>query len=231
MSSAGGEQTMMETKVTNSANVAAAIQRWQHWPASSISHHGEQCCRIAREWVLGMDRSQLNGGHAVTGPRWLRNKFKWGPSRWPIYWCEAVGEKTLDCGALASLAHEIFLSRGVRSYPAQFILQFSDRDTCHWQKNWGDKQCVVNWIDSELIYHEGCAVAVRDQEIKLWDASASWWVNPRQVSGYHGLLAVRFFAPPAEANSVFKWGQHSLTPNLWESLTNVAVPAARPASA
>jgi len=206
------------------------MERWRDFPHSTIAHHGGRCCQVARAWLLGMDRSQLGGGAAVTGPRWLRGKFKWGPSRWPIYWCEAVGEKTLDCGALAALAQEVFTGRGVRSFPAQFILQFSDRDTCHWQKNWGDKECTVNWIDDELIYHEGCAVVVREGEVKFWDATASWWVNPRQVSGYHGLLAVRFFAPPAASREVFRWGRHALSPNQWQRLESLSAEAPPPAA-
>lgn len=230
MSSAGGEQTMIEINETSFADVAAAIGRWQHSPASSISHHGEQCCRIAREWVLAMDRSQLNGAPSLTGPRWLRQKYKWGPSRWPIHWCEAVGKKTLDCGALAALAHEVFLARGVKSYPAQFIQQFSDRDTCHWQRNWDGEQCSANWIEDELIYHEGCAVVVSGQEIKFWDSTASWWFNPRHVGNYHGLLAVRLFAPPAESHEDFRWGLHTVAPNQWQRLGKVYAVAARPAS-
>jgi hypothetical protein len=212
---------MIELNENVGVDLDGACARWQDFPASTIAHHGEACCRIAREWLLGMDRSQLNGSAAVTGPRWLRHKYKWGPSRWPIHWCEAVGEKTLDCGALAALAHELFVGRGVRSYPAQFIQQFSDRDTCHWLRNWGDKECTVNWIEDELIYHEGCAVVVGDRELKFWDATASWWVNPRQVGGYHGLLAVRFFAPPADAHASFKWGWHTLAPNRWQKLDRI----------
>lgn len=221
---------MGETNGNCSLDLAAAMERWRNFPPSTIAHHGGRCCQLARAWLLGMDRSQLNGAAAVTGPRWLRSKFKWGPSRWPIYWCEAVGEKTLDCGALAALAQEVFVGRGVRSFPAQFILQFSDRDTCHWQKNWGDKECTVNWIDDELIYHEGCAVVAREGEVKFWDATASWWVNPRQVGGYHGLLAVRFFAPAADSRERFRWGTHPLSPNPWQRLEAVSAETTPPAA-
>jgi hypothetical protein len=222
--------TMIETTGTEFVNVDAAIGRWQCFPASSLSHHGGRCCEIAREWVLAMDRSQLNGAPALTGPRWLRNKYTWGPSRWPNHWCEAVGEKTLDCGALAALTHEIFTARGVRSYPAQFIQQYSSEDTCHWNQKWGDKQCTVNWIEDELIYHEGCAVVVSGREVKLWDATASWWLNPRRVGGYGGLLAARIITPPADSGEVFKWGRHALAANRWQKVEQ-APEAAEAASA
>jgi hypothetical protein len=198
-------------------NVTAAVERWEDFPASGLSHHGEQCCRVARAWVLANDCSQLNGAAALTGPRWLRHKYTWGPSRWPIYWCEAVKEKTLDCGALAALAQEVFTARGVKSFPAQFIQQFSAEATCHWHKKWEDKECTVKWIDDDLIYHEGCAVVSGEGQVKLWDASAGWWLNPRQVGGYGGVLAVRFFTPPGEPG-VYAWGSHALAPNSWQKL-------------
>jgi hypothetical protein len=221
---------MIEINETDFVDAGAAIERWQHFPASNLSHHGGLCCRLAREWVLAMDRSQQAGAPALTGPRWLRHKYTWGPSRWPMHWCEAVGEKTLDCGALAALAQEVFAARGVRSYPAQFIQQFTAEATCHWHQKWGDEQCTVNWIEDELIYHEGCAVVVRGREVKLWDASAGWWLNPRQVGGYGGLLAVRLFAPPAESGEGFRWGRHDLAPNRWQRVERARADAARPAS-
>lgn len=218
---------MIEIKETDSAGVGAAIERWQRFPASSLSHHAARCCEIAREWVLAMDRSQLNGAPALTGPRWLRHKYTWGPSRWPIHWCEAVSEKTLDCGALASLAHEVLTARGVRSFPAQFIQQFTPEATCHWREKWGGERCTVNWIEDELIYHEGCAVVVAGREVKLWDASAGWWLNPRQTGGYGGLLAVRLITPPADTSEVFTWGRHAILPNHWQRVERVCADAAR----
>jgi hypothetical protein len=211
-------------------NVAAATARWQEFPASGLSHHGEQCCRVARAWVLANDCSQLNGAASLTGPRWLRHKYVWGPSRWPLHWCEAVREKTLDCGALAALAHEVFTARGVRSFPAQFIQQFSTEATSHWRKKWEDATCTLNWIEEELIYHEGCAVVSGERELKLWDASAGWWINPRQVGGYGGLLALRVFTPPADSHA-YTWGHHTVAPNQWQRLERVSADAALKARA
>ena len=49
------------------------------------------------------------GGDKLTGPRWMREHSKWGPSAWPIHWCEAVdadvqgvqgcqaGQEVVDC--------------------------------------------------------------------------------------------------------------------------------------
>ena len=208
----------IEFNETDFADTQAAMQHWQHFPASTISHHGGQCCQIAREWILSTDYSQLNAGHPLTGPRWLRLKYTWGPSTWPIYWCEAVERKTLDCGVLAALALEVFAARGVKSYPAQFIQQYTDDATRQWTKRWHDKNAPVYWIKEDLIYHEGCAVVVRDNEIRLWDPSAGWWVNPKQAGGYGGLLALRVFAAQVNTPSELIWGTQRIRPNQWQKI-------------
>src|SRR5205814_2473594 len=153
---------------------------WQSVPPSTISHHGKGCCETARHWLLAMDFSQLNGASRLIGPRWLRRKFKWGPSPWPIHWCEVVRRNTIDCGALAALSHQLFVGRRVRSYPAQFILQFTDAAARQWLANWSRNGDGLLWIHNGLVYHEGCAVVPLGHEIKLWDATATWWIDPRQ---------------------------------------------------
>jgi len=135
-----------------------------------------------------------------------------------MHWCEAVQEKTLDCGALGALSHELYVARGVRSFPAQFILEFNDVSTRHWVETWGAAGSCAPWISEGLIYHEGCAVAVSENEIKLWDATATWWINPKQFGGYAGLLAVRVFDNQAETPSVFTWGEHRIPANTWHKV-------------
>lgn len=227
----GDKKRIFDAEQTAGFDLDAGIARWQHFPASTISHHGEPCCEIAREWIIGTDFSQLNTGAPLTGPRWLRKKFKWGPSQWPIHWCEAVQQKTLDCGALAALSHELFLARGVRSFAAQFILEFNDVSTRHWSETWSAAGGCVPWISDGLIYHEGCAVAASDNEIKLWDATATWWMNPKQFGGYAGLLAVRVLETPAAMANVFTWGEHRLPANTWHKIERAKPDFAAPAPA
>jgi hypothetical protein len=200
------------------ADTGAAMQEWQHLLPSVISHHGGQCCRIAREWVLSTDYSQLNAGNSLTGPRWLRQKYNWGPSSWPIHWCEAVEQKSLDCGALAAMAQEVFVSRGVRNYPAQLIQQYTEVATRQWHKKWVNDEISTHWIKQDLIYHEACAVVVKDNEIKLWDPSAGWWIKPEESRGYGGLLAIRVFTTQAEPHINFRLGAHDIAPNVWQKI-------------
>ena len=212
---------LIEVNETDFVDASAAMEKWQHFPTSVISHHGKACCRIAREWFLAMDYSLLNAGNPLTGPRWLRHKYKWGPSAWPIHWCEAVGQKTLDCGALAALAHEIFINRGVTSFPVQLIHQYSEDAARQWYAGWHGNEGSVHWIKEDLIYHEGCAVVVRDNEIKVWDSTASWWINPKQFGGYGGVVVLRVFAGSAGHNgssAALSWGTHRIVPNQWQKI-------------
>ncbi|MDQ3816510.1 MAG: hypothetical protein M3362_02315 [Acidobacteriota bacterium] len=216
MSLAGAK--LIELNEAAFVDLDGAIERWQHFPPSSISHHGRRCCRVAREWIFSTDYSQLNGENFLAGPRWLRHKFTWGPSPWPIRWCELVERKTLDCGALAALALEVFAARGVRSFPAQFIQRFSENATQHWTCKWRDEGNSVHWVKEDLIYHEGCAIIVRDNEIKIWDSSAGWWVNTNQRGGYGSLLALRVFATQSDAPAELLWGGQRIRPNEWQRI-------------
>jgi hypothetical protein len=193
--------------------------RWEHFPFSSLSHHNEACCEVAREWVLANDFAQLNGGDLLSGPRWLRRKYEWGPSAWPMHWCDVVERKVIDCGAHAALAHEAFAARGVTAFRAQFVQRYSADATDQWRKKWGDEQVSDHWLSDDVIYHEGNALLVGEDEVKLWDASAGWWINPRQAGGYGSLVAVRIFAEGQwGGGDGFQWGEHRIQPNTWHHI-------------
>ena len=98
---------------------------WENFPYSVLSHHGTACCDIGREWIRSMDFAQLNGADLTSGPRWLRAKYKWGPSPWPMHWCEVVRRETIDCGAHAALSREAFGARGLVAFPAQLVQKYS----------------------------------------------------------------------------------------------------------
>ncbi|HEY0077228.1 MAG TPA: hypothetical protein VGB73_01170 [Pyrinomonadaceae bacterium] len=203
---------------TDFVDATAAMEKWQHCASSCMSHHGEACCQIAREWIFSMDFSQLNAGNPLTGPRWLRQKFAWGAATWPLYWCEAVKQKKLDCGALAALSYEIFTARGVKSFPVQLIHQYTEDAARHWYKGWNGDETTVHWIKEDLIYHEGCAVLVGESEIKVWDSTASWWISPKQIGGYGGVLVLRVFAEQGAYPNGFTWGAHRIFPNQWQKI-------------
>ena len=193
--------------------------RWQHFPYSCLSHHGTACCDVAREWVIAMDFAQLNGGDPMSGPRWMREKYEWGPSPWPMHWCTLVERKVIDCGAHSALAHEAFTARGVTAFRAQFIQRYSPDALAQWRGKWGEDNVSDHWIGDDVIYHEGNAILVGEDEVKLWDSSAGWWLNPRQGSGYGTLAAVRLFAEGQwGGGDGLRWGVHRIKPNEWHHI-------------
>jgi len=197
-----------------------ASERWQHFPYSCFSHHNAACCEVAREWIIANDFAQLNGGDLRTGPRWLRQKYEWGPSLWPMHWCEVVERDVIDCGAHAALAHEAFAARGVTAFRTQFVQKYSADATAQWRKKWSDAEVSDHWLTDDAIYHEGNALLVENDEVKLWDASAGWWINARQAGGGYGsLAAVRIFADGQwGGGDGFRWGDHRIKPNEWHQL-------------
>jgi hypothetical protein len=189
--------------------------KWQTFPNSYISHHGAACCDIAHEWLTAFDYAQLNGGDVLTGPRWMREHSKWGPTAWPIHWCEAVDADVVDCGVHAAIAQEAFVARGVPAFRAQFIQRYSTDAAASWRENWGKESVSDHWIDGDAIYHEGNAVLIGTDEVKLWDGSAGWWINPRGETGYGSLAAVRIEADLEGFEDGLRWGERRIKLNQW----------------
>ena len=191
------------------------FSRWEAWEPSEVSHHGSACCEIAREWLFNIDVSALNGSSLLSGPRWLRKRFEWGPGKYPIHWCEVTKKKALDCGVHAAVAHEVFGNRGIRSFRAQFVQEFSDAAGQQWRSTWNKDSAITAWIEEGRIYHEGCGVATGRNKIKIWDPSAGWWMDPGTVSGYGSVLALRICGRETRQ---FFWGSHRLETNVWMTL-------------
>ena len=203
----------------NGVRKALSAHQWDSFPVSRLSHHNATCCEMAREWLRSMDFAQLNGAGVLSGPRWLRERYEWGPSGWPFHWCEAVGADVVDCGAHAALAQEVFEARGATSFRAQFVQQYNSQAIEQWRTIWDQKLVSSDWLGDDCIYHEGNAVLIAENTVKLWDGSASSWINPFQARGYGSLLSLRLSAPHEWAGpDTFLWGSRSVTLNEWNHL-------------
>jgi hypothetical protein len=203
----------------NAAPPSLPSDRWQQFPYSVFSHHGEACCDIAREWVVAMDFALLNGADLASGPRWLRQRYKWGPSPWPMHWCDAVKRKVIDCGAHAALAHEVFTARGCTSFPAQLVQRYSADAVEQWREKWSEEEVSCHWLDGDHIYHEATALLAGEEDVKIWDSSSASWVNPQQAGGYGSLVAIRIFAEGQwGGGDGFRWGERRLKPNIWNQI-------------
>jgi hypothetical protein len=202
--------------VNRAANQRLPWSRWENQPFSQISHHKAACCEAAREWLLARDFAETNGASPMTGPRWLRNVYEWGASGWTIFWCQAVKQKILDCGALSDMAIQIFRRRGIAAFPVQLVQQFTTQAVRHWAAAWREREISANWLDFDTIYHEVCAVSNNGSQIKIWDASSAYWLNPNQkCGGYNSVLAIRIFADPQRT---FRWGDNVLKTNCWQKI-------------
>jgi hypothetical protein len=208
----------LEIENRNSLALEEALGRWSNCLPSVILHHGKACCSIAREWLFATDHSLLNGHPNLMGPRWVRQRYNWGPSQWPMAWCHAVEQKSLDCGALAALSHDLFAARGIRCHSVQLIQQYTEETASHWLKKWTDHTASTHWIEGGLIYHEACAVEVARNEIKLWDPTAGCWVNPKQFGGYGSILAVRVTASFQDVADSFIWGEQRISCGNWNKI-------------
>jgi hypothetical protein len=193
-----------------------AIEGWRDRGPSMFLHHGDRCCALAREWLFATDFSRLNGESLLTGPRWLRARYDWGPSSWPMFWCDAVKQKTLDCGAHSTLAKEIFAHRGISAHPVQLIQQYTKNTTAHWLAKWEGKAVASDWIYGDLVYHEACAVETAAGAIGIWDPSMGTWLDPQTTSGFGAVIALRLCS--SIALPVVRWGQTKVCLNEWQPL-------------
>ncbi len=192
--------------------------RWMDHCGSEITHHDGRCCVEAREWFLGWARSMeaaslVEGG--MRAPTWLSDRFEWGPSAWPIPWCELIEQKVIDCGVFAALAREVFLAQGTPAFPAQAVIRYSDRCTRHWQQYWkegdpGTSRELFPWVGSELVYHEICVVESKPGVARFYDSTWGNWYIPQSRLGYGSLVALRAFC-----SEDLQWGKYQIRPLEW----------------
>ena len=192
--------------------------KWHSFPNSCISHHGAPCCDLAHEWLIAYDFAQLNGGDILSGPRWVREHSAWGPTTWPIHWCQAVDAEIVDCGVHAAIAHAIFRARGVRAFRAQFVQRYDTHSAAAWRERWDNNGASDHWINGAAIYHEGNAVVVEGNQLKLWDGSSGSWLNPRGRSGYGSVAALRVETDACQAQVTFEWGGRDIPSDEWIAL-------------
>lgn len=180
--------------------------------ASRFTEHTRPCCAAAKAWLRMIDASNVLPHQPLTGPSWVRRKFRWGPSVWPLYFCEAIQSEELDCGALSCIARFCFERRGIIAYPVQLIESFSPEAIAHWKRRWpSDAQ---NWLGDESVYHEVVGVLIDDSQIRIWDPTDSVWLLPDQPQGYGAALSIKVESN-GDAADELRWGAHHLACDQW----------------
>ena|SRR5215831_1710025 len=190
-------------------------KEWRQSSGSTLGSHGP-CCDRARSWLLGMARSHdyaCTDALAFAAPRWMTEKWSWGPTRWPIAWCQAVKSEAIDCGVFAVFAREIFRAKGIEAYPGQVLRTYAEESTAHWRSKWHSLPGAFEWIGSRVVYHEVCVVRSGPREARIYDPTEGFWLEP-SVHGKHGAhLAVR-----AEVPVALKWGAYNLVHGQWAEM-------------
>lgn len=201
------------------------VQRWVEHPTSTLLHHDKACCEEARLWFLSLARS-MEGWSAgqidLKAPTWLSQKWEWGPSQWPMSWCELMKEETIDCGVFAVLAREIFRAQGRSAHAGQCLLNYNSVCTGHWKDLWKDRMPGnndkkefkgFNWIGETVVYHEVCILEMPDQTARVYDSTFNQWYEPEGRTGFAGLLAIR-----SESPRLLRWGDKTLSFGEWVEL-------------
>jgi hypothetical protein len=200
-------------------------QKWIEHPSSSIIHHDRDCCEQARLWFLAYARSMegwTSSQYKMKPPTWLSQVFTWGPSPWPISWCEVFKKKTVDCGVFAALAREVFQAQGFAAYPAQALISYNENCTDHWKDLWikGMKHIdkkrqrdVFPWVGNRIVYHEVCLLETEAGEARIYDSTFGFWFEPQKREGFGGILSIR-----SECPRLLRWGNKILSHGEWVDL-------------
>lgn len=205
---------------TDNEGVDEALIAFAQLGPSWLLDHRQHCCWTARDWFAAMDRALTRGNAKVKPPAWLGFHFQWGPARWPIYWCEAIRQKNLDCGGLAALARVSFDRQGVKVLPAQVVLHHERTDIDQWCAQWTKAGCSTTWIHDTHVYHEVVAV-IMENSIRVWDPTESVWVDPILARLPGCVTAIRVVDPEAHPEGRLKWGEIELTPNSWVTIQSI----------
>lgn len=185
---------------------------WADWSPSALALHDGDCCTTARSWFLAMSRSLWRG---QGGPTWIANRYPWGPSRWPLHWCEAVEADELDCGAHQALTVEAFRARGMRAVPVQLVQRQERHNLGHFHGRWEEGGGSPAWAGDGAAYHEAVAI-LGDGRAEVWDATVNAWLSPDQVRGVRSIAGVRIGAPDGRGETV-SWRGFELPLGEWVS--------------
>jgi hypothetical protein len=191
---------------------------WIRASGSVLTHHGP-CCDRARGWLVAMGRSYdfASTDHLVfAGPRWMTKRWEWGPTQWPIAWCEAVRLKVIDCGVFGAFAQEIFRAKGIEAYSAQVLRTYTEECALHWRHKWAAIPGAFAWIGERVGYHEVCAVRSGPNEARVYDPTDGTWLEPNVRGRHGGHIAIR-----AEVPIALDWGEYTLVNGQWTEMARL----------
>lgn len=206
------------------ADVTAALTALQNRPASHLADHGHHCCRKARAWLHATARAMacLDG----VMPRWIRERWDWGPHEWPLSWCQIIEREEIDCGAFAALTREALLAIGCRRAAVQLIERFDTSTVENWSARWDGESCT-SWLFGRVCFHEAVGLVCPSESspqrtaLRVWDPVDTCWVEDRQAEGYGSVAACRILPTEAAKGDLpveYDWRGHVLEVGCWHIL-------------
>jgi hypothetical protein len=191
------------------------MQALEPRPVSHLTIHDAHCCRAARAWLTATARDA--GRDADNAPTWMCSRWSWGPSSWPLAWCEAVRRRELDCGALAELAAGALEASGRTVCRVQLLISPDHETMAHWRARWGGQKGGLPWIWAQLVYHEAVGVHAGG-ELRIWDPSAGSWLDPEPAGLTSSVMAMRLGVPGSNPTMPFlRWGNREVAVGRWIS--------------
>jgi hypothetical protein len=187
------------------------LVRWQE--VSVPVDHGSACCAGARRW-LGAIHAAGGPTAPLSGLGWISDMYPWGPSRWPMSWCDLVDQQKLDCGAHSAVAREVARGVGVELLGVQLLLWSGASDIAHWASAWREGGVAPTWLFDGLYYHE--AVGVSGESLAVLDTTRNARVTPDTAPGNGSVAAIRVSGGHAET---LRWGRHDLVVGQWMLMT------------
>lgn len=149
-------------------------------------------------------------------PNWLKDTFRWGPHRWPRFWCELQPDSDQDCGVFAELARISLRSAGAKVAPVQLWETFPVDTIAEWSQRWRLAEADASWCGGDEAYHE--AVGILDGVgLEIYDPLDCVLRTPD--GAYGGIRRVRV-APTEELPSGTKlnWTGIDVTVGDWTLL-------------
>ncbi len=185
-------------------------------PSHLLTHPSGRCCSRVHSWFKAMAYSY--GIMNLGLPYWLHDQWEWGPSKWPMYWCEILKNKTIDCGVFAELAEVALKETGQKTMRVQSIEEYSS-DVCqNWEHLWSSADCCGDWINGIFVYHE--MVGLVHEDLKIWDPVDNHFITfSKRANKQQGrMVAIRLIPsdtfPPEK---VGLWGLQ-LKEGVWHNL-------------
>lgn len=154
-------------------------------------------------------------------PAWLYEKFDWGPSTWPVYWCEAAEAESIDCGVFAAIARALLLARDVPAAAVQLVEKFNEKNVENWRARWTSDAAEVGWLSSPFCYHE--AVGLIDcNDLLIWDPLDQKRVTPLSTGKYGKVVFFRILEPRREKSiGAIQWGNTEVDVGEWIDCTSL----------